>query len=125
MRERSFSPEITHFTIGTAQHFRWLYGIVKSIVVMNLLDAVLTLAWVRTGVAEEANIFMRAMVNEQALLFMIVKLGLVSLGALYLWHISDRPLAVFAIFGAFMIYYFVLLAHLEISSYVLLSFLGS
>jgi hypothetical protein len=35
--------------------FRWLHGIVKTVLVLNLLDAIFTLVWVRFGYAREAN----------------------------------------------------------------------
>ncbi len=102
--------------IGTAEHFRWLQGIVKALVVLNLLDAVFTLLWVRLGVAVEANALLRDLVVEHPLAFVLVKLGLVSLGSLFLWLRRRRPLAVVAIFAAFFIYYLVLLHHLRFSS---------
>ena len=39
--------------IGTPQHYRWLEGIVKVTLVLNLLDAIFTLIWVRLGLASE------------------------------------------------------------------------
>ncbi len=34
-------------SVGTPEHFRWLHGIVKAVLVLNLLDALFTLLWVR------------------------------------------------------------------------------
>jgi len=104
--------------IGTEQHYSWLESIVKSVLVMNLLDAIFTLWWVGTGMATEANAFLRDLV-EQPLAFVLAKLALVSLGSIFLWRLRDRPLAVIAIFFAFLTYYLVLLHHLRLSGLVL------
>ncbi len=110
--------------IGTPQQYQWLNGIVKGVIWLNLLDALFTLWWIRAGMAVEANVFLRDLANEQALAFVLAKLGLVSLGSLFLWRYRRRPLAVVAIFGAFLVYYLVLLRHLEFSSYFLRQFFG-
>ena len=102
--------------VGTPQQFRWLDGIVKTVLVMNLLDAIFTLVWVRAGLAREANVLMRDLVNEHAVLFVVAKLGLVSLGSLILWKRRTHAGAVVAIFAAFLAYYLVLLHHLQYSS---------
>ena len=102
--------------IGTPQQVRWLDGIVKTVLVLNLLDAVFTLVWVRAGLAREANALMRDLVNEHAVLFVVVKLGLVSLGSLVLWRRRTHAAAVVAIFVVFLVYYFILLYHLQYSS---------
>jgi hypothetical protein len=103
-------------TIGTGQHFRWLLGIAKALLVLNLLDGVFTLIWVQHFGAGELNIMMSDLVHTNALLFMLVKLTLVSLGTLMLWRNRSNPLAVVSLFFAFFSYYLVLLIHLEYSS---------
>jgi len=107
---------VSGLRIGTPQQVRWLDGIVKTVLVLNLLDAVFTLVWVRAGLAREANALMRDLVNEHAVLFVVVKLGLVSLGSLVLWRRRTHAAAVVAIFVAFLAYYFILLHHLQYSS---------
>jgi hypothetical protein len=107
---------VTALRVGTPQQFRWLGGIVKAVLILNLLDAVFTLIWVRAGLAREANALMRELVNEHAVLFVVTKLGLVSLGSLLLWRWRERAGAVVAIFLAFLAYYLVLLYHLQYSS---------
>jgi hypothetical protein len=102
--------------VGTPRQFRWLNGIVKTVLVLNLLDALFTLLWVRAGLAHEANALMRDLVNEHAVLFVVTKLGLVSLGSLVLWRRRTHAVAVVAIFSAFLAYYLVLLYHLQYSS---------
>lgn len=110
--------------IGTDEQFRWFEGILKAIVVMNLLDAVFTLAWIQSGLAIEANAFIRDLAHGDALGFMLAKIALVSLGALMLWRYRHRPLAVVATFGAFLAYYLVLLHHLQFSSVLMVGLTG-
>ena len=110
--------------VGTAQHYRWLLGIVKWVLVLNLLDAILTLLWVRAGLAREANTLIDELVNEHAVLFVLVKLSLVGMGSLLLWRWRHAPLAVVSIFAAFVAYYLVLLYHVEYASGLLLHLLA-
>lgn len=97
--------------LGTPQHYRWLGGIVKTVLVLNLLDAVFTLVWVGSGQAEEANPLLRELVVARPVLFVAAKLGLVGLASALLWRLRARPLAVVAIFAAFLLYYLLLLWH--------------
>lgn len=111
--------EKSGFQVGTETHFRWLNGIVKAVLVMNLIDAVLTLLWVRTGFATEANPLLSQIVEQHAFLFVMGKLALVFLGTGMLWRHRHRPLAVMGIFAAFMVYYAVLVYHLSFASILL------
>lgn len=106
--------------IGTGQHFQWLNGIAKWILVLNLVDGVFTLVWVEYFQARELNIMMRDLVYSSGLSFMLVKLTLVSLGTLFLWRNRSNALAVISLFIAFFSYYWVLLVHLEYSAVVFL-----
>jgi len=96
---------------------------VKWVLVLNLIDAVLTLIWVRAGLAEEANTLMDELVNENALAFVLVKLSLVGMGSWVLWNRRESPLAVVAIFGVFLIYYAILVHHVQYASGLLRSVL--
>lgn len=116
--------EITSSSIGTAEQYRWLGGLLAALLVLNLLDAILTIWWVRLGLAVEANLFLRDLAHDDPLAFFIVKFALVSLGALFLWRCRERPLAVIAIFGMFFLYYLVFLHHLRFSSLFLGNLVG-
>jgi hypothetical protein len=74
-------------SIGTPEQYRWLRGIVANPVLRDLIDA-------------------------SPVAFVGIKLGLVGLGSSLLWRHRDRPLAVIAIFLAFLVYYALLLWHL-------------
>jgi hypothetical protein len=105
--------------IGTPQHFRWLEGIVKGTLILNLLDALFTLVWVIAGLAREANPLLDHLLLDHPVAFVVVKLSLVSLGSLLLWRYRSRPLAVVAIFVSFLAYYALLLVHVDYLATVL------
>ena len=96
----------------------WLRAIMTAVVVLNLLDAVLTVLWVQTGVATEANILLAGILAHSAVLFMVVKMSLVSLGLVLLWRQRDRALAVFGIGLVFVAYTALLLHHLHVAAVV-------
>jgi hypothetical protein len=98
--------------VGTAQHFRWLEGIVKTVLALNVADAIFTLMWIRGGLASEANPLLRELAHGHPAAFVVTKLLLVGLGSWVLWRERGRPIAVIAIFIAFFAYYALLLAHL-------------
>ena len=118
------TAERRRLEVGTPEHFRWLGWVVRSVLVMNVIDASLTLYWVRAGWAHEANTLIEQLVEEHALLFVTVKLALVSAGSWLLWEHRHRPAAVIAIFVAFVVYYLVLLHHLQFASRLLRAVLG-
>jgi hypothetical protein len=99
-------------SIGTEQQFRWLLGIVKVLLVLNLLDAIFTLIWIYAGLAREANPLLAELIINHPVLFAAAKIGLVTLASLFLWRLRYRPLAVVGIFIAFLVYYFLLLYHI-------------
>ncbi len=99
--------------VGTAEHFEWLKLIVKLVIVLNVIDAILTVIWIATGQAIEANPLLQDLAHGNPLQFVIVKLLLVSFGTWLLWRQRKRPLAVIAIFAAFLVYYFLIIYHLQ------------
>ncbi len=110
--------------LSVGQHpreFHWLGGIVKALQILNLLDAVFTLFWVSTGLAKETNVLLQNLVSEDPVLFVVVKISLVSLGSFLLWSRRTRPTAVIALIFVFIVYYYVLLVHLRFMSFVLAS----
>lgn len=122
MTHREPQLESRRVVVGTAEQIAWLDAIVRAVIVLNLLDAVFTLAWVRTGLAEEANALMRDLAHDQAVWFVLAKLALVSLGCVFLWRLRTHLLAVVGILVAFAVYYLVLLLHVAFWSYRGLAF---
>ena len=109
-------------TFDNARHLISTLTMLEEKTKGNLTGFVFTLAWVRSGLAVEANALLRDLVYEQALIFMLAKVLVVSVGALLLWKTRTRPLAVISIFVAFLAYYIVFLYHLENSSVFVLGF---
>jgi hypothetical protein len=124
MQESASSNDPRKLAVGTAEHFHWLHGIVKTVLVLNLLDALFTLVWVRAGLAREANPLIDWLVEEHAVGFVLVKLGLVGLGSWLLWRRRERPAAAIAIVAAFLTYYLILLYHLQYASGLARQLLG-
>jgi hypothetical protein len=124
MTLRSALIRLRCLPVGTPEQFAWLHGIVKAVLVLNLLDALFTLLWVRSGLAREANLLIDQLVDEHAVGFVVVKLGLVGLGSWLLWHRRERPAAVIAIVTAFLAYYLVLLYHIQYASGLVRQLLG-
>jgi hypothetical protein len=117
---RSLPPETARLwaafgirEIGTPRQFQWLKGIVASIFFLNVLDGLITVYWIFTGQATEANPLMDNVLHISPGLFMGIKLGLVGLGSWLLWRLRRQPAAVIAIFALFGIYYLLLLYHLS------------
>ncbi len=99
--------------LGTPQQFAWLRGIIQAILVLNVVDAVLTVLWIADRKATESNPLLFDLPATHPVLFVVVKTSLVSGGTFLLWRHRDRPLAVVSIFVAFLAYYFLLAWHLE------------
>jgi hypothetical protein len=64
---------------------------------LNLLDAALTVLWVRTGLCTEANPLLRWLAHEEQGLFMLVKVAVVGTGLGILWTFRSCRLAGFGL----------------------------
>ena len=113
MNEEDVLGPLTQQRIGTYQHFRWLKGIIISVLVLNTFDAAMTLYVVTTGRATEANPLMESLVTETPAVFVLTKTALVVLGCILLWKNRKRRFAVACIFLAFLVYYCILIWHLH------------
>ena len=92
-----------------------LFLLVLSLVFsLNLIDGLLTLIWVSTGIAEEANPIMAAWLEIGPLYFLSVKLTLVT-GLLFFIHrFYSNLLARGLVLLVFLAYLMVLFIHLDI-----------
>ena len=61
--------------------------------VLNLVDAILTIVWVRTGVATESNQLMAGLLDIGNAPFLIVKVAIGTVAAIVLYRSGNRPLA--------------------------------
>ena len=99
--------------VGTSKHFHWLHGVIAVVLVLNALDGILTLYWIFSDAATEANPFMRTLLGLGPVPFILVKMSVVFLGSVLLWRLRHHAWAVFAVFAAFLAYYYILLYHLS------------
>jgi len=93
--------------------FFWVDFMLRSVLVLNLLDGILTLVWVKQGLAEEANLFLRGLVHNNPVAFILVKISLVSICSLVLWKNKKQPFAVQGLFLVFAIYSAIFLYHMH------------
>jgi len=99
--------------VGEDHHYQWLEGVVKATIVLNVLDACLTMYWISIGAATEANPILDYALQHGVWAFAVVKMSLVTVGTYLLWRFRERHTAVIGIFVAFAAYYFILLYHLQ------------
>ena len=71
---------------------------------LNLLDALLTIIWVRNGVATEANTLMASLLEMGDLTFLAAKLAMGTFAALIFIIGRDRPLAKYGVSLALAVY---------------------
>ena len=100
--------------IGTEAHYRWLLVIIAFTFILNVADGVLTVYWIFGTSVKEGNPLLVSLVNRYPVMFMIVKIALVLLGSVLLYRLRRNALAVIAIFFVFLVYYCLLLYHVNI-----------
>lgn len=99
--------------IAPAQRAAFLYAVAATALVFNLLDAVLTMIWVESGRATEANPLLEPLLSASPVVFVLAKMSLVSLGVLLLWRLRDRVSAAVALVVTAVIYGAVVAYHLS------------
>ncbi|MDQ6785283.1 MAG: DUF5658 family protein [Acidobacteriota bacterium] len=71
---------------------------------LNLLDALLTLFWVRNGFASEGNLLMANLLDIGDLPFLIVKIGIGAIASIVIWRWRKLPVAKHGLTLALTIY---------------------
>lgn len=71
---------------------------------LNLLDALLTIVWVRSGVATEGNQLMASLLDIGNWPFLGVKIVIGAFAAFVLWRWGNRPLARYGLVIALAVY---------------------
>jgi hypothetical protein len=94
-------------------HFPWLAEITAWVFILSVLDGILTIFWVLADFAEEANPLMNILIASNPVIFMMVKMVLVSLGIALLWRLRFKRLAVAGIFICFLVYCGIMIHHLS------------
>lgn len=79
---------------------------------LNLLDAILTIIWVRTGVAPEGNQLMASLMEHSDLAFVGVKILMGTLVAVVILRWGNRRLARYGVAVALAVYISVMGIHL-------------
>ena len=78
---------------------------------LNLIDALLTLVWVRTGVATEGNQLMAKLLDIGNGPFLGVKIGIGVVAAVVLFRWGNRPLARYGVTVALAVYLSLMVIH--------------
>jgi Domain of unknown function (DUF5658) len=71
---------------------------------LNLLDALLTIVWVRSGVATEGNQLMARLLDIGDGPFLGVKIAMGAFAAIVLYRWGNRPLAKYGLTAALAVY---------------------
>lgn len=79
---------------------------------LNLIDAVLTIYWVRNGFATEGNHLMATLLDIGDLPFLAVKIAIGATAAIVLWHWGNLRLARYGLTLALTIYIGLMGVHL-------------
>lgn len=79
---------------------------------LNLLDALLTIIWVRNGVAPESNHLMAGLLDNGNFIFLLAKISMGAITALVILRWGDRPLARYGMALALTVYIGVMGVHL-------------
>ena len=79
---------------------------------LNLLDAILTIIWVRSGVAPEGNELMAGLLDMGNIPFLAVKIAMGTFAAIVLLRWGNRKLARYGVAVALAVYISVMGVHL-------------
>jgi hypothetical protein len=79
---------------------------------LNLIDAILTIVWVRTGVAHESNQLIASLLERGDLPFLAVKLLMGSIVVLVILSWRERRMARYGLAVALMVYFGLMGVHL-------------
>lgn len=79
---------------------------------LNLLDALLTIVWVRSGVATEGNQLMAGLIERGDVTFLAAKLAIGLVAAVVLLRWSDLKLARYGVSVALAVYICLMGIHL-------------
>jgi len=90
----------------------------QAVLILNLLDAIFTLLYAKSGIATEGNPIMERFLASGSAVFMAAKLTLASGCVWLLWQRRNRPLATIGLVGAAAVY--VLLVGYHVSAMPLL-----
>ena len=85
--------------------------VLKTLVVLNIYDAIFTLLWIELNLARELNPFMAFLIEINPILFVVVKTILVNTGVWLIWLNKESSLSKLAIAPVFLLYFLVCIKH--------------
>lgn len=100
-------------TIGLPHQYEWMRTVLTMIFVMSTFDGVLTIFWVMSGQAIEANPLWAELLRIGPFVFMLAKTALVAAGVYLLWRYRLLAVSVLATFALFLVYYALIVYHLS------------
>jgi hypothetical protein len=112
------TPEVKSFKEGVKQVFpkelltMQLIAPTILLFALNLLDAVLTLVWVRSGVATESNQLMASLLDIGDTPFLLAKIAIGTIAAIVLSRFGSRRLARYGLSVALAVYIALMGIHL-------------
>ncbi|RMF99585.1 MAG: hypothetical protein D6735_15075 [Acidobacteria bacterium] len=83
--------------------------------ILNLMDTLLTIFWIRQEIAPEANRLMGLLIEAGELKFLFVKLAIGLIASIILWRWEKLKLARYGLLLALTIYLFVIVIHFAIA----------
>ena len=98
-------------TVGLPHQYEWMKIILAMIFIMSVFDGVLTILWVLSAQAVEANPLWANLLEFHPLVFMVAKTGLVGGGVYLLWRHRLLVASVLATFALFLVYYTLIVYH--------------
>ena len=84
-----------------------------AVIILNLVDAMFTLVYIKMGMATEGNPLMGQALSHSPVGFMACKLALVSGGVLLLWRLRHRKSAMTGLFATTAAYTCLFAYHLS------------
>ena len=101
------------------EKYRWHTICLKSLLILNLFDAVCTYIFVKEGLATELNPFMAWVLEDYSPIFILYKVTVVSLGVLLLWRLQHKLFCRIMTIPATVIYAVVGIIHLSFIGHLL------
>lgn len=98
---------------------RWLHRVAMGVIIANLVDAIFTIVYTDLGLAREANPLLEPALAGSPLLFMAIKLALVSMGVALLWRLRHRRTAAAGLIAAAAAYAWLIVYHLSATPHLI------
>ena len=107
------NPKTSDISFAPFINFRRLQAMTFWTYFLSIADGILTIFWTKSNLATEANPLMDQLLIYHPVLFMAVKIALVSLGITLLWRLRFHPLATLGIVLSFAVYCIIIIHHIR------------